>query len=108
MQNAVPVRVVVTTAIAFVFFVAIAVATIVVAIARRMPVRMFMRMSVRKSRKIGRSTFRMTAYFVAVNRIDFYRSEIVDIQAFSAVIANFKRVEVAKFALAAAYALAVV
>ena len=108
MQNAVPVRVVVTTAIAFVFFVAIAVATIVVAIARRMPVRMFMRMSVRKSRKIGRGFFRMPAYFVAVNRIDFNRSEIVDIQAFSAVIANFKRVEVAKFALAAAYALAVV
>ena len=101
MQNAVPVRVVmpVATAIAFVFF---------VAIARRMPVRMFMRMSVRKSRKIGRGFFRMPAYFVAVNRIDFNRSKIVDIQAFSAVIANFKRVEVAKFTLAAAYALAVV
>ena len=44
----------------------------------------------------------------AVDTVYFKRSVIVRLQAFSAIIADFKRIEIAKLALAATYAVAVV
>lgn len=44
----------------------------------------------------------------AVNGVDFNRGAILDFEALAAVIANFKRIEIAKFAFATTDTVAVV
>ena len=43
-----------------------------------------------------------------VDTVDFKRGVIVELQTFSAIIANFKRIEIAKLTFAATYAIAIV
>lgn len=50
----------------------------------------------------------MTMFGLTVYALYFYRGVIVHMQALAAVIADFKRIEIAKFAFAAIYAIAIV